>query len=53
MKEMKLTEQETKVLKEMVGIAVKNGNSINQVAYRTSASDYPIICNIYNKLFAE
>lgn len=53
MKKIEFIDQEIKVLKEVVTLAIANGNRSTPLAYDPSPAEYSILCDICNKLYKE
>jgi hypothetical protein len=47
---LELTREQAELIKELVWIAIKNGNSVNKTAYATNPTGYKLACQIANKL---
>jgi hypothetical protein len=53
MKKIEFIDQEIKILKEVVTLAIANGNRSTPLAYDPSPAEYSILCDICNKLYKE
>ena len=47
---LELTKEQAELIKELVWIAIKNGNKITPEAYATNPTGYKLACQIANKL---